>query len=299
MPGYFQEDNTWESVELFYSPPGVAEPPDTQETGSSNHADVFNRRIRVLVNRTKWLRNFFDTGRLKQFLALDNVSNRLLGFDSQGSPVSVYPDLYSTGDVKVSAIPIVGNPFRDEKGFNWYVPDGTYLSNANPIYEKLFKTLWSILNTVETKGTTADNDWNAGKRLIYPDVRGRNIASLSNTNPLNSVYGSNQVALTPEHYRHTHNFSLRGVRDTNLNFDATGGFGLVTFGTPKTGATGQTATNSTFGTPNPTNVAGNRSAVNDGLGALWDNTLNAPQPVTLPSPPSVALQLLIYTGVRN
>lgn len=303
MATFFTEDNNFNPVEMLYAPPGTSEPADTdnETAGSSTHASVFNRRLKSLVDRTKYLYNLLNTGRIQQLLAIVNPANKILGFDANGNLIASNVEVYEVGFIRWCAVIADSNPFKDSQGFFWYVPDGTPLSPANPVYERLYKAVWGYMTTAQIsggKGASADADWASGKNMLFPDCRERGIAMRSTGRLINQFFGSNQVSLAPENYRHNHNFSVRGVRDTNLNFDAAGGFGLLTFGTPRTGATGATPTNSNFGTPNPTNIAGNRTAVNDGAGAIWENTATAAAPVNLPSPPGISFDLRIYTGVR-
>lgn len=290
MP-FIPENNNFESVELLYAPPGAIEPPntDTDTTGSSNHASVFNRRLQSLVNRTAWLRNFFTTGRLKQILDIPATTNKLLGFDSGGNIAAVdFP--MAVGTVRLSAIQATSNPFQDSEGFWWFVPDGTALSPSIARYERLYKAVWASIPTgliTGGKGATADDDWNAGKNINYPDCRDDYMHMRSATRPINQVFGSRSVTLTPENYRHRHNLSLQGFTANSISTQQGTGstvYNAIPFASQAAGTSRQ-------------QVAGNRVNADDAVGAIWENTPNAATPVTI-NPPGISFEILIYLGFR-
>lgn len=293
------ENNNWESVELVYAPPGAIEPnnTDTEAVGSSNHANVFNRRLQSVVNRTAWLRNLLTVGRIKQLLDLSNTANKLLSFDSGGNLIATDFSM-SVGTVRLSVLQAANNPFQDTEGFWWFVPDGSALTPSVARYERLYKAVWSSMQPSQItggKGLSADSDWNAGKNILYPDCRDYYVQMRSVTRPINQLFGSRQISLSPENYKHSHNLSVRGVApvvinsQNTFNFLASAGYGLIHY-SEAGAAPGQP--------PNPTNIKGNRSATGDSLGAIWENTNNNAVPVDY-SPPGISLEVLIYLGFRG
>lgn len=71
---------------------------------------------------------------------------------------------------------VSGQPWIDANNWLWYQPDGTPISLAlGAKFEKLFLTLWLTYPIAEGKGASAQADWDAGKSLQFPDVRGRSI----------------------------------------------------------------------------------------------------------------------------
>lgn len=295
MPLFFSDDDTkFEAIEKFYAPPGINDPNiDDEITGSSNHANVFNKRLQTLADRTAFLRKFFTQGLLFQLLNLSNSSNKILGFDSGGS-LTTYDFSISLGTVRFSVLPATANPFQDELGFWWFIPNGTALSPAQPRYERLYKAVWASMDTsqiVGGKGASADADWTAGKNINYPDCRDDyvHVASTNSTRLLNRVFGSRQINLVPENYRHRHNLSLQGFTAGSISVQqgstSNTVFNAIPFGIQPAGTSRQ-------------NVAGNRVNADDSGGAVWENTANAATPVDI-NPPGISLTMLIYLGQNS
>jgi hypothetical protein len=290
MPSFFPENEVFENVESLYAPPGATDPGlDSDTTGSSNHANVFNNRLQKLVSRTAWLKKFFTSGRLSELLSFTNTENKLLGFDS-GGELALLDFPLSLGTVRFSVIAASSNPFQDDLGFWWFVPNGDALNPSQEKYEKLYKAVWASMDTTQIvggKGTSADSDWNAGKNINYPDCRDDYLSMHSATRLINSVYGSREVTLIPENYRHGHNMSLQGFTANSISNQQSAGatiYNAVPFAIQPAGNVRQ-------------NVAGNRVAANDGLGAIWENTPNAAAPINI-NPPGISLEMMIYLGYR-
>lgn len=173
MALFLDDHESWDSVEKLYPPMGVPEPPESENTGSSTHANVFNRRLQALVNRTAWLKAQLSKGVLSQFISVATLaSDKILYFTKSGRLVTAdYPPSYSIGDVKVSLLKIETNPYIDDYGYVWYKVDGTPINNSTPAYAKLFKNLWlnPSVTLTEGKGENADSDWNLGKNLVIPE----------------------------------------------------------------------------------------------------------------------------------
>lgn len=69
---------------------------------------------------------------------------------------------------------VSGQPYTDSSGWLWYQPDGTPISVQTHIkLHKLFLALWNDYPISEGKGLTAQDDWDANKSLVFPDLRGR------------------------------------------------------------------------------------------------------------------------------
>jgi hypothetical protein len=291
MPSFFTETENWESVEKIYPPPGILEPTgtDLDTTGSTTHGNVFNRRLQSFVNRTAWLRKQLTSGRLAQILAFPVTTNKLIAFDSVGNIVTSDPPL-ALGTVQYSVIEAASNPYQDEVGFWWFVPNGSTLVTTEPKYEKLYKAVWASMTTGQIaggKGTTADSDWNAGKAISYPDCRDRSPSHRSSTRVTNQPFGSRSITLNPENFRHTHNMSLAGFTASSIstqNSDSS-----IIFSAVPQGVIAPTASRQ--------NIKGNRTAASDNLGAIWENTATASTPATY-EPPVISLEMRIYLGFR-
>jgi hypothetical protein len=195
------------------------------------------------------------------------------------------------GTVRFSVITANSNPFQDDLGFWWFIPNGDSLIPSQEKYEKLYKAVWGSMDTsqiVGGKGTSANSDWNAGKNINYPDCRDDYLSIRSATRQINRVYGSREVTLVPENYRHRHNMSLQGFTANSIsNQQGTTGatvYNAVPFGIQPAGTVRQ-------------NVAGNRVIADDGLGAIWENTQNVAAPVNI-NPPGISLEMMIYLGYR-
>lgn len=297
MPTFFDDTESWDSVENLYAPATApSEPVENETVGSSNHANVFNRRLEAIVNRTNWLKKYITSGILSQLIGLTGSVNKRLIFDVNGNlvaaddPVITIPEnsSFSVGDTKQTILDIGSvNPYIDASGYYWYIPNGDTIGNSKVWSEKLYKALWSSPRYTVTggKGSTSEADWAAGKTLVIPDFRGRASTMVSASRLLASQFGLQEVTLSPTHYRHRHNMSVAGFRDVGgggIVFDNSGSFGAVAlFSVP----------------PSQINVAGNRSAASDSLGAVWENTASASTPLNLEQP-SVALNYIIFTGYK-
>jgi hypothetical protein len=138
------------------------------------------------------------------------------------------------------------------------------------------------------KGTSADSDWNEGKNILYPDFRDDYLHMRSTIRPINQLFGSRQVSLIPENYRHRHNISLQGFTANSISTqqsDGTTVYNAVPFGVQPAGTSRQ-------------NVPGNRVNASDTLGAIWENTVNTTAPVNI-NPPGISLEVQIYLGFRG
>lgn len=303
----FTETPNWESVELLYAPPGEDEPIDTDDvtTGSTNHANVFNRRLQSLVNRTRFVYNLLTSGRLNELINLASVNNKYVGFDGSGNMIAseisipAVPDYYMVGQLILIPYTVTGTPYVDSRGYNWFIPTGNTLDPVITAYEPFYKAVWADIPPLlfsGGKGASADDDWIAGKIINYPDLRDKYIHAFSATRPLNTDFGSRSVTLNPENYRHKHNLSVRGVVPAVINGQnafnystAGGGYGLIAY---------SEGGNDYPFNPSPTNIVGDRITEGDLLGAIWENTATAAAPVTI-NPPGFSVTPLIYTGTKT
>ena len=159
-----------------------------------------------------------------------------------------------------------GAVYTDPDGWLWYLPNGTGLSNANVKYLELFTALWgtAAYTIAGGKGANALTDWNAGKTLVIPDMRGRSISSSgtatggTTARSIGSTWGAETTTLATGNLpSHRHNISIAGFTATGLVSNGASGVGAIAYGVNSV-------------TINQVNIAGNRSASNDGLGAVAD-----------------------------
>lgn len=156
--------------------------------------------------------------------------------------------------------------YTDPDGWLWYQPNSTGLSNANVKYLNLFTVLWgtAAYTIAGGKGANALADWNAGKVLVIPDMRGRSLSSSgtatggSTSRSIGGTWGTETATLAIANLpAHRHNLSLIGATATGLAGSAASGHGMIPYGANTIAI-------------NQTNVAGNRTSASDGLGAIAD-----------------------------
>lgn len=164
-------------------------------------------------------------------------------------------------------------------GWQWYLPDGTGLNSSNVAYFNLFSVLWgtAAYTIAGGKGASAQADWDAGKTLIIPDMRGRIISSSgtatggSTARSIGGVWGNEQASLAIANMpSHRHNVSVSNITASGIAGLSSSGLGIINNGNP-------TATSTIL------NVAGNRVANNDGLGAIADTGSGSPFNISQPS----------------
>ncbi len=304
----FTEQNQWDNVELLYAPPGDTEPQDTDtpNIGSTNHASVFNRRLQSLVNRSRYLYNLVKAGIVNQLLELPKTPNEYLKFDNEGNLISQAleipsgADAYMVGQLIMVSFEVVGNPYVDDRGYNWFVPDGNTLTPTVAAYEPLYKKIWvSIPPSMfigGIKGSTAQEDWDNEVVISYPDLRDKYLHCLSLNRPINQQFGDRNATIPQEAFKHSHNLSVRGVLPAVINGQnafnystAGGGYGMIAYS--------ESGNDYPFN-PSPTNIKGDRSVEGDQLGAIWENTDADSTGLEL-NLPGVSFQPLIYTGTRT
>lgn len=292
MTRLFNNEAEFNDIEKLYPPPTRPNPPTESESiGSSNHAETFNARLQGLVNRTFFLKQIIDSGILKNLRDLVVRNSTYIGFDNAGKLAALDPPQqliwWDVGDIKMTAVPITSNPYQDHNGYLWYYPNGTLLNNSNSVWRQLYLKLWETLDVSPPgKGVSALSDWDAGKSLVYPDVRGQYILNSNNVRAINTISGNNEYTLKPEHYRHSHNLSFTGIQGSNAVFQYGGGLGhaVISFGAAPTNL-------------NQIDRPGNRRLSGDDGGSVWENTPNPQESLTI-EPSGVALNMLVFTGVK-
>jgi hypothetical protein len=288
MASFLPENEIWGSVEQLYAPINSVEPPESPIEGSTNHANVFNRRFQTIVNRTAWLKAQISKGVLSQLITLASTArDKFLFFDSNGNLQAVDRNsAYAVGDIKWTSLNVSSSTFTDEYGYIWFFPNGTNLSNSNIAFERLYKALWETnrYSIIGGRGSSAVNDWNAGKSLVFPDVRGRILSCVDVTRTLATTYGQSTLNLVPANYPHRHNVSMVGFTASGISM---------------TTSTNYCAFPMFDAFPQPTfrNVAGNRISANDGQGSILENFNGSQQPINVEQP-SIAMNMLIFTGYK-
>lgn len=193
-----------------------------------------------------------------------NNANQVIQYDLQRRQVG--ETILLPYDPALSSWSVSGAIYTDPDGWLWYFPNGTALSNANTKYLNLFTALWgTAAYTISGgKGANALADWNASKQLIIPDLRGRAIATSgtatggSTSRTIGSIWGTENATLATTNLpSHRHNISVTNITATGIAGSAGSGLGIISNGNPAI-ATIQA------------NIAGNRTTVNDGLGAVAD-----------------------------
>ncbi|WNZ24849.1 hypothetical protein HJG54_19680 [Leptolyngbya sp. NK1-12] len=83
------------------------------------------------------------------------------------------------GEFKDLAFNVGSSGWTDDNGYYWIVAAGGTIGNSGSSatfkglhLERLYKALWPHYPVV-SKGSSASSDWNAGKALTLPDLRGR------------------------------------------------------------------------------------------------------------------------------
>ena len=204
-------------------------------------------------------------------LALGN--NQVLGTNNVGQITQSNRQLRAVGAITLlpydplqAGWSASGAVYTDPDGWLWYLPNGAGLSNANVKYLELFTALWgtAAYTIAGGKGANALTDWNAGKTLVIPDMRGRSIASSgtatggSTSRSIGSTWGAENTSLATANLpSHRHNISIAAFTATGLASNTGTGVGAIAYG-------------SNTITINQVGIAGNRAAVNDGLGAVAD-----------------------------
>lgn len=176
--------------------------------------------------------------------------------------------------------------YSDPAGWYWYHPNGTALSNAKSQFRELYLSLWGTASYLVTggKGANALADWEAGKVLNVPDMRGRAAASsgtptvTGGTNRLPGATwgGAETVTLAIANLpAHAHNVSVTNITASNIAGLASSGLGVISNGL----ASVSTIQSGTGGV----GIVGNRVTNNDGLGAIATTGTGTPFSILNPA----------------
>lgn len=120
------------------------------------------------------------------------------------------------GEFKDLAFNVSSNGWTDDNGYYWVVANGATIGKTDsgatltgPHLERLYKKLWPHY-PVSNKGSSASSDWNAGKALTLPDLRGRTRItagqgpSLTNRTIAQTLGAETHTLITAEMPSHNH-----------------------------------------------------------------------------------------------
>lgn len=225
---------------------------ETTDAVQGGAGGTSNIQAQQLANRTKWL-NDQITAMTAQIATLQA---RLVG-----------TVMYLAYDIGATDL------WVDPDGWYWYQPRGASIGNgsssaqlANNRLQALYNVLWNTTayTIAGGKGANANSDWLSGKVLVIPDMRGRTVSMSgvatggSSARTVGSVFGAETATLATANLpAHRHNLSMAGFTATGLASSGGTGVAALTYGANTV-------------TLNQTNIAGNRSAASDNLGAVWE-----------------------------
>jgi len=223
---------------------------------------------------------------LDAIAALTPQASQNLGFDasSQLTQRPIQPRIVGEVvllpyDPLLAGWTVSGAVYTDPSNWKWYAPNGAGINNSNALYENLFLALWGTdAYTISGgKGASAAADWAASKTLVIPDFSGRLIGSRgtstggSSPRLIGGSWGAETVTLAIANLpAHRHNVSVSNITASGIAGLSSSGLGVINNGNPS-------ATSTIL------NVAGNRTANNDGLGAIADTGSGSPFNISQPS----------------
>lgn len=223
---------------------------------------------------------------LDEISALTLSASQVIGTDGS-SAIAQYPlQRRAAGEVillpydpALSGWTVSAPVYVDPDGWKWYQPNGTGLSNANADFYQLFLALWgtAAYTIAGGKGVSAQADWNASKTLIVPDLRGRALTGAGTptggvtARAVGAAWGTETATLAIANLpSHNHRINVSNITASSIAGLSGSGLGIINNGNPS-------ATSTIL------NVAGNRVANGDGLGAIADTGSNTPFAIASPS----------------